>query len=172
METSATVSATFIAGRNYFAGSHLQRTGDTIAPSFFSSAKALSTSLRSMPVISAILPALTGSPNSRMACKTFSFIIGDWCLVNCDWWMVFGGWCLVDGVWWMVGIREGEISRAKQLRPQQTVSTPPRPIVARSTRPWGQHRCFDRPSMRIRCFSSALPYPLPRFSGRTKRSSR
>ena len=31
------------------AGSHLQRTGDTMAPSFFSSAKALSTSLRSAP---------------------------------------------------------------------------------------------------------------------------
>ena len=60
---------------DYWAGAHLQRTGDTIAPSFFNSAKALSTSLRSIPVISAILPALTGAPNSRMACNTFSFII-------------------------------------------------------------------------------------------------
>lgn len=33
--------------RSYLAGSHLQRTGDTMAPSFLSSAKALSTSLRS-----------------------------------------------------------------------------------------------------------------------------
>ena len=57
------------------AGCHLQRTGDTMAPSFFNSAKALSTSLRSIPVISAILPAFTGAPNSRMACNTFSFII-------------------------------------------------------------------------------------------------
>ena len=65
----------------YFAGSHLQRTGETIAPSFLSSAKALSTSLRSMPVISAILPAFTGAPNSRMAFNTFSFImIGNWLL--------------------------------------------------------------------------------------------
>ena len=59
---------------NHFAGSHLHRTGDTIVPSFFNSAKALSTSLRSIPVISAILPALTGAPNSRMACNTFSFM--------------------------------------------------------------------------------------------------
>ena len=62
---------------NHWAGAHLQRTGDTIAPSFFNSAKAVSTSLRSMPVISEILPALTGAPNSRMACNTFSFIVVD-----------------------------------------------------------------------------------------------
>jgi len=30
--------------------------------------------LRSIPVISAILLALTGAPNSRMACNTFSFM--------------------------------------------------------------------------------------------------
>ena len=55
----------------------MQRTGETMAPSFLSSAKALSTSLRSIPVISAILPAFTGAPNSRIACNTFSFIIID-----------------------------------------------------------------------------------------------
>jgi len=69
------VSLRGYAKRENQAGCHLQRTGDTMAPSFFNSAKALSTSLRSIPVISAILPALTGAPNSRMACNTFSFII-------------------------------------------------------------------------------------------------
>ena len=60
---------------NYFtAGSHLQRTGETIAPSFFSSANALSTSLRSAPRALVTSPAETGLPASRMACNTCSFI--------------------------------------------------------------------------------------------------
>ena len=59
--------------RHYLAGSHLQRTGETMAPSFFRASKALSTTLRSRPVISATLPALTGSPISRMAFSTCSF---------------------------------------------------------------------------------------------------
>ena len=58
----------------FWTGSHLQRTGETMAPSFLRSAKALSTSLRSRPVISAILPAFTGAPNSRMALSTCSFM--------------------------------------------------------------------------------------------------
>ena len=62
---------------NYFAGSHLQRTGDTMAPSFFNSAKALSTSLRSAPNALVTSPAETGLPTSRIACNTFSFIIID-----------------------------------------------------------------------------------------------
>lgn len=52
---------------DYWAGSHLQRTGDTMAPSFFSSAKALSTSLRSAPRAFVTSPAETGFPASRMA---------------------------------------------------------------------------------------------------------
>jgi hypothetical protein len=59
----------------YFAaGSHLQRTGETMAPSFFSSANALSTSLRSAPSALVTSPAETGLPASRMACNTCSFI--------------------------------------------------------------------------------------------------
>ena len=61
---------------NYFtAGSHLQRTGETIAPSFFNSAKALSTSLRSAPRAFVTSPAETGLPASRMACNTCSFML-------------------------------------------------------------------------------------------------
>ena len=60
--------------RGYF-GSHLQRTGETMAPSFFNSAKALSTSLRSAPNAFVMSPAETGLPASRMAFKTWSFII-------------------------------------------------------------------------------------------------
>ena len=57
-----------------------------MAPSFFNSAKALSTSLRSIPVISAILPALTGAPNSRIACaaSTNALLGIDWYAGN-DW---------------------------------------------------------------------------------------
>ena len=42
-----------------YAGCHLHRTGETIAPSFFSSAKALSTSLRSAPRALVTSPAET-----------------------------------------------------------------------------------------------------------------
>ena len=59
----------------YFAGSHLQRTGDTMAPSFFNSANALSTSLRSAFNTLVTSPADTGLPASRMACKTCSFMM-------------------------------------------------------------------------------------------------
>lgn len=55
---------------NQFAGAHLQRTGETIAPSFLSSAKALSTSLRSAPRAAVTSPAETGLPAARMAAKT------------------------------------------------------------------------------------------------------
>ena len=41
---------------SYSAGCHLQRTGDTMAPSFLSWAKALSTSLRSSPERVANIP--------------------------------------------------------------------------------------------------------------------
>ena len=44
----------------YSAGAHLQRTGETIAPSAFSCFMAESTSLRSRPLSYAILPALRG----------------------------------------------------------------------------------------------------------------
>ena len=44
----------------YSAGAHLQRTGEMIAPSAFSCFMAASTSLRSRPLSSAILPALRG----------------------------------------------------------------------------------------------------------------
>ena len=57
----------------YQAGVHLQRTGETMAPSFLRAAMALSTTLRSSPVSSAILPALTGSPALRMASNTIFF---------------------------------------------------------------------------------------------------
>ena len=45
---------------HHSAGAHLQRTGETIAPSAFSCFMAASTSLRSRPLSSAILPALRG----------------------------------------------------------------------------------------------------------------
>ena len=57
------------------AGVHLQRTGETMAPSFFNSAKALSTSLRSAPSVLVTSPAETGLPAWRIACNTFSFIM-------------------------------------------------------------------------------------------------
>ena len=53
---------------------HLQRTGDTMAPSFLRSAKALSTSLRSAFKDLATSPADTGLPAARMAFNTCSFI--------------------------------------------------------------------------------------------------
>ena len=59
---------------HYSAGAHLQRTGDTMAPSFFNSAKALSTSFRSAPNALVTSPADTGFPASRMAFNTCSFI--------------------------------------------------------------------------------------------------
>ena len=61
--------------RSYLAGSHLQRTGETMAPSFLSSAKALSTSLRSAFRALVTSPADTGLPASRMAWSTCSFMI-------------------------------------------------------------------------------------------------
>ena len=57
-------------GDNTFAG--WQRTGETISPVFFIAAKALSTALRSRPVSSATLPALSGSPALRMASRMTS----------------------------------------------------------------------------------------------------
>ena len=58
----------------YFsAGAHLQRTGETIAPSSFSCFIALSTSLRSSPLSSAILPAFRGVPASFIVANTCSF---------------------------------------------------------------------------------------------------
>ena len=57
----------------YSAGAHLQRTGETIAPSSLSSFIALSTSLRSRPLSSAILPAFRGCPASFIVANTFSF---------------------------------------------------------------------------------------------------
>lgn len=60
-------------GKGGYAGVHLQRTGETMAPSFLRAAMALSTTLRSRPVSSAILPALTGSPALRMASSTIFF---------------------------------------------------------------------------------------------------
>lgn len=51
----------------------MQRTGDTIAPSAFNSFIALSTSLRSKPESSAILPAFNGSPACFIVANTFSF---------------------------------------------------------------------------------------------------
>ena len=58
----------------YSAGAHLQRTGDTIAPSALSCFIALSTSLRSRPLSSAILPAFRGWPASFIVANTFSFV--------------------------------------------------------------------------------------------------
>ena len=62
-------------GKNYFAGSHLQRTGDTIAPSFLSSATALSTSFLSIPEIVATSPAETGLPASTIVLMMISFVL-------------------------------------------------------------------------------------------------
>ena len=59
----------------YFcAGSHLQRTGDTIAPSALSSFIALSTSLPSRPESSAILPVLSSVPACFIVSNTVSFV--------------------------------------------------------------------------------------------------
>ena len=51
----------------------MQRTGETIAPSSFSCFIALSTSLRSSPLSSAILPAFRGVPASFIVANTCSF---------------------------------------------------------------------------------------------------
>ena len=59
---------------SYSAGCHLQRTGDTIAPSFLSWAKALSTSLRSSPERVATSPADTGLPALRIVSRTFAVV--------------------------------------------------------------------------------------------------
>ena len=56
--------------KTYYAGCHLHLTGDTMAPSFLSSAKTLSTSLRSAPRAAVTSPAETGLPAARMAAKT------------------------------------------------------------------------------------------------------
>ena len=48
-ETANGLLSCILQIRFYSAGCHLQRTGDTMAPSFLSWAKALSTSLRSRP---------------------------------------------------------------------------------------------------------------------------
>ena len=55
-------------------GPALQRTGETIAPSSFNCFMALSTSLRSRPLSSAILPAFNGVPASFIVANTFSFV--------------------------------------------------------------------------------------------------
>lgn len=52
---------------------YLQRTGETIVPSFLSWANTLSTIFLSSPVSSATLEALTGSPALRMASITVFF---------------------------------------------------------------------------------------------------
>ena len=57
-----------------YATVHLQRTGETMAPSFLRSAKALSTSLRSAFKDLATSPAETGLPAARIAFNTCSFI--------------------------------------------------------------------------------------------------
>ena len=58
--------------RSYSAGAHLQRTGETIAPSSFNAFMALSTSFRSKPLSSAIFPAFRGVPASFIVFNTIS----------------------------------------------------------------------------------------------------
>jgi hypothetical protein len=67
----------FFIYKIYLAGSHLHLTGEIIAHSFLSSAKDLSTTFLSSPVISATLPALMGSQALFIASKIifFSFSI-------------------------------------------------------------------------------------------------
>ena len=69
-----TASSYFRIVRYYSAGCHLQRTGDTIVPSFLSWANALSTSLRSSPERVAISPADTGLPALCMVSRTFAIV--------------------------------------------------------------------------------------------------
>ena len=57
-ETANGLLSCILQIRFYSAGCHLQRTGDTMAPSFLSWAKALSTSLRSSPERVATIPVL------------------------------------------------------------------------------------------------------------------
>ena len=52
----------FYSTFSLIAGSHLKRVGDTMSPSFLSKARARSTTFRSSPVSSAILPAFSGCP--------------------------------------------------------------------------------------------------------------
>lgn len=56
-----------------YAGCHLQRTGETMLSSFFIASIALSTVFRSSPVSSAIFPAFSGTPASRIAFRICSF---------------------------------------------------------------------------------------------------
>ena len=58
--------------RSYSAGAHLQRTGETIAPSSFNAFMALSTSFRSKPLSSAIFPAFRGVLASFIVFNTIS----------------------------------------------------------------------------------------------------
>ena len=73
-ETTNCLPFNFQQIRSYSAGCHLQRTGDTMAPSFLSWAKALSTSLRSSPERVATSPADTGLPALRMVPRTFAVV--------------------------------------------------------------------------------------------------
>ena len=67
---------------HYSAGCHLQRTGDTMAPSFLSWANALSTSLRSIPERVATSPADTGLPALRIVSSTLAVVsIWDVCFI-------------------------------------------------------------------------------------------
>ena len=59
----------------YWAGVHLHLTGETIAPSFLSSANTLSTTFLSRPERVATSPAATGLPASRIVFSTNSFSI-------------------------------------------------------------------------------------------------
>ena len=59
---------------HYSAGCHLQRTGDTMAPSFLSWANALSTSLLSIPERVATSPADTGLPALRIVSSTLAVV--------------------------------------------------------------------------------------------------
>ena len=60
----------------------MQRTGDTMAPSFFSRVNALSTSLRSSPERVATSPADTGLPALRMVLRTFAVVSISYCLID------------------------------------------------------------------------------------------
>ena len=73
-ETANGLLSCILQIRFYSAGCHLQRTGDTMAPSFLSWAKALSTSLRSSPERVATSPADTGLPALRIVSSTFAVV--------------------------------------------------------------------------------------------------
>ena len=61
--------------KTYWAGVHLHLTGETIVPSFLSSANTLSTTFLSRPERVATSPAATGLPASRIVFSTNSFSI-------------------------------------------------------------------------------------------------